>query len=97
MRSSGEPNIKTPSQHKASSRNNHNLLINNNMLRLNYRFIGISSSDRATSNILLDRNALPADNIYTTHPLQRHLVGSGLGRKNRLLGGFFISGEGLPA
>jgi hypothetical protein len=30
----------------------------------------------------------------TTHPLQGHSVGCCLGRKNRLLGGFFISRPG---
>ena len=44
----------------------------------------------------LDEYGRAADNICTTHPLQRHFVDGCLGRKNRLLGGFFISGEVFP-
>ena len=43
---------------------------------------------------MLDCDALRADNIGTTHPLQDHLVALCLGRKNRLMGGFFISMDG---
>lgn len=45
----------------------------------------------------VDANPLFADNEKTTHPLQGHLVGGCSGRKNRLLGGFFISRGCFPA
>ena len=42
----------------------------------------------------LDKEVGRDNNLATTHPLQRHSVGYCLGRKNRLLGGFFMSGKG---
>lgn len=42
----------------------------------------------------LDKEAGRGNNLPTTHPLQCHSVGYCLGRKNRLLGGFFMSGKG---
>ena len=40
----------------------------------------------------LDIRAVIASICLTTHPLRDHSVGYCLGRKNRLTGGFFISG-----
>ena len=51
--------------------------------------LAVTASDQAVSSI--DGYRKLAHHCRTTHPLQGHLVGCCLGRKNRPLGGFFIS------
>lgn len=64
------------------------------ILLFNFNTLETITPNNAVDVTHLDKEAGRDNNLHTTHPLQRHSVGSCLGRKNRLLGGFFMSGKG---